>query len=52
VVLAHSWWLEYLGLTLNFLEIAVLPQFEIYLVLGALLLVEGLVELALGVVFA
>lgn len=37
---------------LYLLKIAVLPQFKVYLVLLALLPVESLIELALGVVLA
>lgn len=52
MVLTDSRRLEYFGVALNLLEIAILPQLEIYLVLVALLFIEGLIEAALRLVVA
>ena len=52
MVLTNSRRLEYLGVALDLLEIAVLPQLEIYLVPVALLFIERLVEAALRLVVA
>lgn len=41
-----------LGLSFYLLKVAILPQFQIDLMLLALLAIESLVELALGVILA
>jgi len=50
VVLTNSRRLEYLGVAFDLLEVAILPQLEIYLVPVALLFIERLVEAALRLV--
>jgi hypothetical protein len=52
MVSPNPWRFIQLGMSLNLLEIAILPEFGIDLVLLALLPVEGLVELALGLILA
>jgi hypothetical protein len=52
VVLTNSRRLEYLGMAFDLLEVAILPQLEIYLVPVALLFIERLVEAALRLVVA
>jgi hypothetical protein len=52
MILADPGGFEYFGVAFDLLEVAVLPELEVDLVLGAFLYVQGLIELALRFVLA